>query len=88
MVVHRKSSLREVGLRATTSGALALCDDGPQLGVLRLLVPSQVDFALKRAAAQIARERLESGVFAGVRDQVAGLAEGFAAYGAFVGFFT
>lgn len=59
-----------------------------QLGVLRLLVAAQVDLALERASAQVARERLEAGVLAAVRDQVGRLAERLAAHAALVRLFT
>lgn len=70
------------------SGVLALCDYGPQLCVLRLLVAAEVDLALEGPAAEVAGERLETSVFSGVGDEVRGLAEGLAADRAFVWFFT
>jgi len=78
-----------------------LCDDekrrisralrqtpGPEVGVLRLLVPAEIDFALKGAAAQVARERLVPRVLAAVRDQIRRLAERFAAHLTLVRFFS
>jgi len=47
-------------------------------GVLGLGVAAQVDFALERPRADAARERLEAGVLAAVRDEVRRLTEGLA----------
>lgn len=70
------------------SGFLALCDNRSQFGVLGFFVATEVDFSLEGSSAEIAGEGFEAGVFAGVCDEVARLTEGFAAYCAFVGFFT
>lgn len=67
---------------------LALCDNGAQLSVLRLFVPAQVHFALEGAPAQVTRKRLEPRVLSGVGDQVARLAESFAAHRALVRLLT
>lgn len=56
--------------------------------MLRLLVPAEVDFALKGPAAKVARERLVPRVLAAVRDQVRRLAKRFAAHLALVRFFS
>ena len=52
--------------------------------MLRLAVAAQVDLALERASALVARERLVARVLARVRDQVRRLAERLAANGALV----
>lgn len=70
------------------SGTLALCHYGPELCVLGLLVAAKVHLPLEGTSAQVAREGLEPGVLARVCDEVGGLAEGFAADGALVGFFS
>lgn len=56
--------------------------------MLRLLVASQIDFALEGASADVAGEGLEAGMLARVRDEVRGLAEGLAADGALVRLLT
>lgn len=57
---------------------------GSRCAVLGVRVPAQVHFPLEGAAADAARERLESAVLARVRDQVGRLAERFAAHHALV----
>lgn len=73
-----------LGLEAAVLGGGGDGDDRPQLRVLRLLVPPQVNLALEGASAQVARERLEARVLPRVRDQVGALGESFAAHGALV----
>lgn len=77
--VHRKRG---------APGGLALGDYGPQLSVLRLLVPPQIDFPLEGPSAEVARKRLEPRVLPGVRDEVGGLTESLAADGALVWLFA
>lgn len=58
------------------------------LRVLRLTVPSQIDFALESSTAQVASERLETRVLSRVSYEVAALRECLAAYLTLVWFFT
>lgn len=60
----------------------------PDVRVLRLLVSSEVDFPLECSSADVTRERLEACVLPAVGDEVRGLTEGLAAYGALVGLLT
>lgn len=53
-----------------TRNKLTLIVHVPHLGVLRLLVPAQVDLPLERLVAQFAGKGLESGVLARVRYQI------------------
>jgi hypothetical protein len=57
-------------------------------GMMRFRVPSQINLALECARADGARERLVTGVFACVRDQIRRLRERLAAHVAFVRFFA
>jgi len=56
--------------------------------VLRLHVTPHVHLALERSTARVARERFEAGVFAAMRDEVRGLAEGLATVAALVRLLT
>lgn len=56
--------------------------------MLRLLVSPEVNLPLEGAAAKVAGEGLESGVFAAVRDEVGRLAESLPAHRALVGLLT
>lgn len=47
---------------------------------------AQIDFSLESSAAEVAGERLESGVLSRMRDQVGGLTERLPAYCALVWF--
>lgn len=72
-----------------TGRCLALGGDhGPKLGVLSLLVPTQVYFPLERPSAEVAGERLEPRVLSRVGDQVRALRESFTADCALMRFFT
>lgn len=59
-----------------------------KIGVLRFLVPAEVDLSLESSAAQVARERFVSRVLTTVRDQIRRLAKGFSANLTLVRFFT
>lgn len=54
--------------------------------MLALVVSAKIHLSLKAFGADLAAKRLESGVFAAVRDEVGALAEGFATNLAFVRF--
>ena len=59
--------------------------DRPDVAVLSLLVSPQVDLPLESSAAEITGEGFVAGVFPGVSDQVAALAEGLPTHHALVG---
>lgn len=61
---------------------------GPEIGVLGLAVPPQIDLPLESSSAELASERLESRVFPRVRYQIATLGERLAAYLTLVRLFT
>jgi len=56
--------------------------------VLRVAVPTQIDFALERFVTETTGERFVAGVFPHVRDEVRRLTECLLAYYAFVGLLT
>ena len=56
--------------------------------MLRVAVPTQIDFALERFVTETTGERFVAGVFPHVRDEVRRLTECLLAYYAFVGLLT
>ena len=85
----RRGRRHDHGLRPTEEAGVVVAGRDGRRGsrgggggggrVLGLGVAAQVDLALERARANAARERLEAGVLAAVRDEVRRLAEGLAA---------
>lgn len=78
---HRRACGRRVIVRPMRAGRFALL---LLVRVDRFVVPAQVNLALERPKALVARVGLVARVLARVGDQVRGLTKGFAAHGALV----